>query len=117
MARVEGCLFCSIVAGEIPATIVRESELTLAFRDISPVAPTHVLVITREHYDDLADVAAENPHAAAQLLTEAAGVAADEGLVDSGWRLVSNTGEGAGQSVRHVHVHVLGGRRLSWPPG
>ncbi len=117
MARVEGCLFCSIAAGDIPATIVRESELTLSFRDINPVAPTHVLVITREHYDDVADIAAEDPHAAAELLTEAAGVAADEGLVDSGWRLVSNTGQEAGQSVHHVHLHVLGGRGLSWPPG
>jgi len=117
MARAEGCLFCSIAAGEIPATIVRESELTMSFRDIGPVAPTHVLVITREHYDDVADVAAKDPHVAAELLTEAAGVAADEGLVDSGWRLVSNTGEEAGQSVGHVHVHVLGGRKLSWPPG
>jgi histidine triad (HIT) family protein len=117
VARVEGCLFCGIVAGEIPAQLVRESPRTLAFRDINPAAPTHVLVITRDHYDDVAAVVAADPSAAAELLTEAAGVAADEGLVEDGWRLVSNTGEGAGQSVHHVHVHVLGGRRLTWPPG
>jgi histidine triad (HIT) family protein len=117
VARIEGCLFCGIAAGDIPADVVRESESTLAFRDINPVAPTHVLVITRDHFDDVAALAAADPTAAAELLTEAAGVAADEGLVDSGWRLVSNTGEGAGQSVRHVHLHVLGGRPFGWPPG
>jgi histidine triad (HIT) family protein len=117
VTRLEGCLFCGIAAGEIPADVVRESELTLAFRDINPVAPTHVLVITREHYDDVAALAAADPATAAELLTEAAGVAADEGLVDAGWRLVSNTGEEAGQSVGHVHLHVLGGRKLTWPPG
>jgi histidine triad (HIT) family protein len=117
MARVEGCLFCAIAAGEIPATVVREGPRTLAFRDINPVAPTHVLVITRDHHDDVAAVAAADPDAAAELLSEAAGVAAQEGLVDAGWRLVSNTGEEAGQSVHHVHLHVLGGRTLTWPPG
>jgi histidine triad (HIT) family protein len=117
VARVEDCLFCRIVAGEIPASIVRQSERTLAFRDINPAAPTHVLVITRDHFDDVAALAAADPTTAAELLTEAAGVAADEGLVDAGWRLVSNTGADGGQTVGHVHLHVLGGRALTWPPG
>lgn len=117
MSRVEGCLFCRIVAGEIPATVVRESEHTLAFRDIAPAAPVHVLVVPREHYDNLAAVAAADPRLVSELVDEATGVAADEGLVDSGWRLVVNTGSDGGQTVGHVHLHVLGGRALSWPPG
>ena len=116
MTRVEGCLFCAIVAGDIPATVVRESERTLAFRDISPAAPTHVLVITKDHHDNLGALAEADPVGAAELLREAAAVAAHEG-VGAGWRLVSNTGADAGQSVLHVHAHVLGGRPLNWPPG
>jgi histidine triad (HIT) family protein len=116
VSRVEGCLFCGIAAGDIPATVVRESERTVAFRDINPAAPTHVLVITRDHFDDLGTLAETDPQAAAELLREAAAVAAAEG-VGSGWRLVSNTGPDAGQSVFHVHAHVLGGRPLTWPPG
>jgi len=113
---VEGCLFCGIVAGTIPATIVRESERTLAFRDINPVASTHVLVITKDHHPSIGALAESDPDAAAELLQQAAAVAADDG-VDGGWRLVSNTGPDAGQSVHHVHAHVLGGRPFGWPPG
>lgn len=116
MSRVEGCLFCAIVAGDIPATVVRETERTLAFRDINPAAPTHVLVITKGHHENIAALAEADPDTAAELLREAAVVAAAEGIGD-GWRLVSNTGADAGQSVFHVHAHVLGGRPLSWPPG
>jgi len=109
------CLFCRIVAGEIPATIVRETEQTLAFRDIEPQAPVHVLVIPRAHHPDIGALAAADPELAADLATAATEVAAAEGLAD--YRIVFNTGASAGQSVFHVHAHVLGGRPLSWPPG
>ncbi|NJP99459.1 histidine triad nucleotide-binding protein [Streptomyces zingiberis] len=111
------CLFCKIVAGEVPATVVRESETAIAFRDISPQAPTHVLVIPRAHHADAAALAAADPALAADLLREAGAVAADEGIDGSGYRIVLNTGSGAGQTVFHVHAHVLGGRDLTWPPG
>jgi histidine triad (HIT) family protein len=111
------CLFCKIVAGEVPAAVVREGERTVAFRDIDPQAPTHVLVIPREHHATAGDMAAADPELTAAVLAEAAAVAADEGVADSGYRVVFNTGAGAGQSVFHVHAHVLGGRGLSWPPG
>ena len=111
------CLFCSIVAGEIPATVVREDELTLAFRDLNPQAPTHVLVITKAHHPDVAELAVSDPAALTALHRTAAAVAAAEGVAESGWRLVFNTGPDAGQTVSHVHGHVLGGRYLEWPPG
>ncbi|MCY0918176.1 MULTISPECIES: histidine triad nucleotide-binding protein [unclassified Streptomyces] len=111
------CLFCKIVAGEIPATVVRETETTVAFRDISPKAPTHVLVIPKVHYPDAASLAAAEPGVAADVLREAGQVAADEKVVDRGYRVVFNTGAGAGQTVFHAHAHVLGGRGLQWPPG
>ncbi len=116
MAQPEpDCLFCRIVAGEIPADIVHETEQTLAFRDIEPQAPVHVLVITREHHQDIGQLVAADPELAGVLSKAAAEVAAAEGLTD--YRLVFNTGASAGQSVFHVHAHVLGGRPLSWPPG
>ncbi|MFL6075821.1 MAG: histidine triad nucleotide-binding protein [Mycobacteriales bacterium] len=111
----EDCLFCQIVAGQIPATVVKESERTLAFRDINPQAPTHVLVIPRDHHPTVTEVAAADPPLLAEMVETAAAVAEDEGLTD--YRLVFNTGAGAGQSVFHVHGHVLGGRPLNWPPG
>ncbi len=104
------CLFCKIVAGEIPATVVRRTEHTLAFRDIHPQAPTHVLVIPHAHYPNAAELAGAEPLIAAELLTEAAKVAADEGI--TGYRLIFNTGAEAGQTVFHAHVHVLGGKPL-----
>jgi histidine triad (HIT) family protein len=110
------CLFCRIVAGEIPATKVRETDTVLAFRDIDPKAPTHVLVITKAHHPNAAALAAADPALAAELLREAAAVAEDEKL-GGDYRLVFNTGAGAGQSVFHVHAHVLGGRPMEWPPG
>jgi histidine triad (HIT) family protein len=109
------CLFCRIVAGEIPATVVRESSKTLAFRDIYPQAPTHVLVVTREHHPDVGSLAAADPEMLAEVVTEARAVASDEGL--EAFRLVFNTGAESGQSVFHVHGHVLGGRQMGWPPG
>ncbi|MEU2558567.1 histidine triad nucleotide-binding protein [Streptomyces longispororuber] len=111
----DDCLFCKIVAKEVPATIVRETGTTLAFRDINPQAPTHVLVIPKAHYADAAALAAGDPAAAADVLREAGEVAAEEGA-DS-YRIVFNTGAGAGQTVFHTHAHVLGGRGLQWPPG
>ncbi|MFD9409255.1 histidine triad nucleotide-binding protein [Streptomyces sp. NPDC059989] len=111
------CLFCKIVAGNIPATVVRETETTVAFRDINPQAPTHVLVIPKVHYTDAASLAAAEPGIAADILREAAQVAADEKIDDHGYRVVFNTGSGAGQTVFHAHAHVLGGRGLQWPPG
>jgi histidine triad (HIT) family protein len=105
------CLFCRIVAGEVPATIVRESARTLAFRDIGPQAPTHVLVVPKQHYPDVAGLAAD-PALLAEVVQEAHGVAVDEGVTDGGYRVIFNTGPDAGQTVFHVHAHVLGGREL-----
>jgi len=111
------CLFCRIVAGEVPATVVRETADTLAFRDINPQAPTHVLVVPREHYPNAGALAAADPELIAKVLTEAAAVAAADGIDERGYRIVFNTGAGAGQTVFHTHAHVLGGRGLTWPPG
>ncbi|MEU5385846.1 HIT domain-containing protein [Kitasatospora cineracea] len=105
------CLFCKIVSGDIPATVVRKTERTLTFRDINPQAPTHLLVIPRVHYPNAAELAAAEPQIAAELLTEAGAAAAGEGL--ESYRLIFNTGAGAGQTVFHAHVHVLGGKPLT----
>ena len=111
------CLFCRVVAGEIPADIVADSERILAFRDINPQAPVHVLVIPKQHHPDVGTLAANDPATLADLHATASRVATAEGVDASGWRLVFNTGVGAGQSVFHVHGHVLGGRPFGWPPG
>ncbi|MFC8196380.1 histidine triad nucleotide-binding protein [Streptomyces sp. NPDC060006] len=111
----DDCLFCKIVGGKIPATVVRETDTTVAFRDISPQAPTHVLVIPRAHHPDAASLAAAEPGVLADVVREAGEVAAEEKL-DS-YRIVFNTGGGAGQTVFHAHAHVLGGRGMQWPPG
>ncbi|MFC8537265.1 histidine triad nucleotide-binding protein [Streptomyces sp. NPDC057249] len=111
------CLFCKIVSGEIPATVVRETDTTVAFRDINPQAPTHVLVIPRLHHPDAASLGAAAPQVLADVLCEAGNVAADEKIDRTGYRVVFNTGAGAGQTVFHAHAHVLGGRGLEWPPG
>ena len=110
------CLFCKIVAGEVSAEVVHESETTLAFRDLNPQAPTHVLVIPRSHYPNAAALAEGEPATAADLL-EAAGEIADQEGLDEGYRLVFNTGAQAHQTVFHAHLHVLGGRAMTWPPG
>ena len=111
------CLFCQIAAGLVPATKVMESDRALAFRDINPQAPTHVLVITKEHYPDLAALARADDG----LLDEVAGlahqVAEAEGIAEPGYRVVFNTGPQAGQTVGHVHAQVVGGRPPGWPPG
>jgi histidine triad (HIT) family protein len=105
------CLFCRIVAGDVPATVVAATDRTLAFRDINPQAPTHVLVIPREHHADVAAVADADPGLLAEVFVAAVGVARSEGL-EGGYRLLTNSGPDAGQMVQHMHVHVLGGGRL-----
>lgn len=111
----EECIFCRIVAGEVPADVVAESQHSLAFRDLEAQAPTHVLVIPRRHVPDVAALAASSPEELADAVGLARQVAADEGL--RGYRLVANTGAAAQQSVFHAHLHVIGGRELTWPPG
>ena len=111
------CLFCRIAAGEIPADVVYQTERVMAFRDIDPKAPTHVLVIPKDHHPTLADMTAADPQLCALVTATVAQVAAQEGLTAGGYRTVFNTGPDAGQSVHHVHAHVLGGRSLAWPPG
>ncbi|NBE98993.1 histidine triad nucleotide-binding protein [Nonomuraea sp. KC401] len=111
------CLFCKIVAKEMPAEIVYETGRTLAFRDINPQAPTHVLVIPKGHYSDAAALADADDGLADEVLKAAHAVAVMEGVSEDGYRVVFNTGAGAGQTVFHVHAHVLGGRALTWPPG
>jgi histidine triad (HIT) family protein len=111
------CLFCKIVAGEVPATVVHETDTTVAFRDLQPQAPTHVLVIPRRHVPDVAALAQEAPEEVARFMDAVAAVARAEGVADSGYRTVFNTGSDAQQTVFHAHVHVLGGRAMTWPPG
>jgi histidine triad (HIT) family protein len=109
------CLFCRIVAGEIPATLIAETPLAVAFRDISPKAPVHVLVIPRRHIGSLAE--ASDSAELGAILALASAVAVQEGVSERGYRVVTNVGEDGGQSVGHLHFHVLGGRALGWPPG
>jgi histidine triad (HIT) family protein len=111
------CLFCRIVAGEIPADRVHEDDEVLAFRDVNPQAPTHILVIPKAHIESAADLAsADSAAIAGRLLATVADLADREGL-RRGWRVVTNVGSDGGQSVQHLHLHLLGGRRLTWPPG
>lgn len=111
----EDCLFCRIVRKEIPAKLVAEDDHSLAFRDINPQAPVHVLVIPRTHVASLND--ATDPALVGRLHRMAADIARAEGLSDRGYRTVINTNADAGQTVFHIHLHLLGGRRMSWPPG
>jgi len=113
----QDCLFCRIVDGEIPADIIYESELALAFRDINPQAPTHVLIIPRRHISTINDLNTGDEELVGSLYLAAKEIAQQEGLADDGYRVVMNCGEGAGQSVFHIHLHLLGGRSLNWPPG
>ena len=111
------CLFCSIAAGDTAATHVLASPRTIAFRDISPQAPTHVLVIPKAHYPDLAALAAAGGGLLEEVATQAHQIASAAGIDGSGYRVVVNTGPHAGQTVAHAHAHVLGGRAMAWPPG
>jgi histidine triad (HIT) family protein len=117
MASPDDCLFCKIAAGEIPATILHQDEHLVSFRDIRPEAPTHVLVIPRKHLASVSSLSAEDTELAGRLLLEAARLAGEQNIAATGYRLVSNSGEWAGQTVDHLHLHVLGGRRFGWPPG
>ena len=109
------CLFCRIIRKEIPATLLAENGQCIAFRDINPQAPTHILVIPREHVATLNDV--KDPTVIAQMYQLAMQLAKSEGLADGGYRTVINTNADAGQTVFHIHLHLLGGRRMKWPPG
>ncbi len=110
------CLFCRIAAGEVPAQIVHQDDQVVAFRDIAPKAPVHVLVVPRAHWRSLADVPSSQTQALGHLLATCRHLAATLGL-DDGYRVVINTGPDGGQTVDHLHVHLLGGRQLDWPPG
>jgi histidine triad (HIT) family protein len=111
------CIFCKIIAGEIPATIVYRDERSIAFDDINPQAPVHVLVIPLEHLESLDEASQRDEALLGHMLRVAARIANERGLSESGYRTVINTGAGAGQSVFHLHAHVIGGRALTWPPG
>ena len=111
------CLFCRIAAREIPADVLRESERVLAFRDINPKAPSHILLIPKEHIESIADIQDGHGPILADIAQAAAHLARTEGIDESGWRLVTNVGPDAGQSVFHLHFHLLGGRPMAWPPG
>jgi histidine triad (HIT) family protein len=111
------CLFCRIVAGEIPADIVYSDEDFIAFRDISPQAPVHVLVIPRDHFGTAAELAETDAALAGGLVAAAARLADEFGIAADGYRIVANTGDQGGQTVPHVHLHLLGGRPMTWPPG
>jgi histidine triad (HIT) family protein len=112
-----GCLFCNVIEGKIPSDIVYEDEHALAFRDIRPVAPTHVLVVPREHIAGVRDLTDGQAETIGRVMLAARSVARQLDLEKDGYRLVVNDGDAAGQTVHHIHVHVLGGRSLSWPPG
>lgn len=109
------CLFCAIVAGEIPASKIMENEKVLAFNDINPQAPTHVLVIPKSHVENVAELSKLDPEILSELFTVAHQIASEKSL--TGYRTVFNTGADAGQTVFHAHLHLLGGRALQWPPG
>jgi histidine triad (HIT) family protein len=111
------CLFCRIIAGEIPATKVYEDDQSFAFRDINPQAPMHVLLIPKKHIASLNEVTQEERTVLGHLMWVAPQIAKQEGLSESGFRIVTNTGTDAGQTVWHIHLHVLGGRPMAWPPG
>ena len=111
------CLFCKMVAGEIKPDVVFEDDAVLAFRDANPQAPLHVLIIPRVHIATTNDLTAENADILGKLYLAAKQIAADEGVAEPGYRMVMNCNPGAGQSVYHIHLHLLGGRSLGWPPG
>ena len=117
MARDPDCLFCRIEAGEIPSTQVHSDDLVIAFRDISPRAPTHILLIPREHIRSAAELTDSHAPMVGHLFAVAAQVARDQGIEDAGYRIVTNIGRGAGQTVDHLHLHLMGGRPMTWPPG
>lgn len=117
MPRESSCLFCRIIRGEIPAKKVNETESTFAFEDIHPQAPTHILVIPKKHIPSLAEIDESNSAEMGILISDVAAIARDQMLDAEGYRVVINCGPAAGQTVYHIHAHILGGRSLNWPPG
>lgn len=117
MAQASNCVFCRIAAREAPADIVEATDNVVAFRDVHPKAPTHVLLIPREHVESAAELTSDHAGVLSELFGVAAHVAKAERVDRTGWRLVTNVGPQAGQSVYHLHFHLLGGRPMSWPPG
>ena len=115
--RDPDCLFCKIIAGEIPSTMVHQDDLVVAIRDIAPRAPTHILLMPRRHVPSAADLVEDDGPLLGRLFAVSAELARSEGIADAGYRLVSNVGRWAGQSVDHLHVHLMGGRSFTWPPG
>ncbi len=113
----QDCLFCRMVRREVPTQIVHETDSVLAFRDIDPKAPVHVLVIPKRHVESINEVTTDDATVLGELFVAARTIAVAEGIADDGYRCVVNTGRGAGQSVWHIHLHVLGGRPFDWPPG
>jgi histidine triad (HIT) family protein len=111
------CLFCKIVSREIPGSIVYEDDRVLAFNDINPQGPTHVLVVPKRHIASLNEATADDDHLIGELVRRAAAIAAERGIAAGGYRAVFNTNRDAGQTVFHVHLHLIGGRSMSWPPG
>ena len=113
----ESCLFCKILAGDIPAEIIYESDTAIGFRDINPKAPTHVVVIPRKHIATINDIEPDDQQVVGSLFTAAREIAEKEGHADAGYRVAMNCNEAAGQTVFHIHLHLLAGRSFSWPPG
>lgn len=111
------CLFCKIVKGEIPSTTVYEDEKVYAFNDVSPEAPVHVLIVPKEHIASANDLSEENISVVSDIILAAKKIAIEKGISEKGYRIVNNCGEDGGQSVKHLHFHLLGGRSLAWPPG
>ncbi len=111
------CLFCSIAAGRIPATLVHQDDALVAFRDINPQAPVHILVVPREHVSSLEEAGEDHRELLGRMLLTARDLARDEGLADGGYRAVLNVGSDGGQTVPHIHLHLMGGRAMGWPPG
>jgi histidine triad (HIT) family protein len=117
VSSAQDCVFCRIVSGELPATLLAEGEHAVAFRDLAPVAPVHVLVVPRRHVQDASVLDASHGEVLAEMTALAAQVALEEGIASGGYRLVFNVGEDAGNTVPHLHLHLIGGRSLAWPPG
>ena len=111
------CLFCKIIAGDIPSAKVYEDDKVYAFRDIEPQAPVHILIIPKEHIASANELTEENASVVGHIFSVAAKIAKEEGIADGGYRIVNNCGQDGGQTVGHLHFHMLGGRSLQWPPG
>jgi histidine triad (HIT) family protein len=115
--RAKDCLFCQIVAGELPSTKVDEDDAVLAIRDIAPRAPTHILLVSKRHVASAADLTAADADLVGKIFAKAAEIARSEGIADAGYRVVTNVGRWGGQTVDHLHFHLMGGRPFDWPPG